>query len=90
MRSVKLYFIVLISCCLISCSQMVQQELPIYNPSDFNVELVDISLQKKNKNHKVADFELINQNGKTITQEDLSHFNAISGDIYLLPPLTNP
>jgi len=70
MRSVKLYFIVLISCCLISCSQMVQQELPIYNPSDFNVELVDISLQKKNKNHKVADFELINQNGKTITQED--------------------
>lgn len=44
--------------------------MPIYNPSDFNPELVDISLQKTSDNHKVADFQLINQNGKTITQED--------------------
>lgn len=45
-------------------------ELPIYNPSDFNPELVDISLQNEVKNHSVADFELLNQNGKTITQKD--------------------
>ncbi len=44
--------------------------LPVYNPSDFNPELVDKSLQSINKNHTVADFRLINQNGKLITQED--------------------
>ncbi len=56
--------------CLLSCNQIIKDELPIYNPSDFHPELVDISLQKKSKNHTVADFELINQNGKTITQKD--------------------
>ena len=45
-------------------------ELPVFNPSDFNPELVDISLQKEVKDHSVADFELLNQNGKTITQKD--------------------
>jgi protein SCO1/2 len=49
---------------------MTKDVLPIYNPSDVNPELVDISVQKKSKNHRVADFELINQNGKTITQND--------------------
>jgi len=54
---------------LLSCNQASKNELPIYNPSDFNPELVDISLQKTSENHRVADFELINQNGETITQE---------------------
>ncbi len=44
--------------------------LPIYNPADFTPELVDKSLQETNKNHTVADFNLINQNGEVITQED--------------------
>jgi protein SCO1/2 len=47
-----------------------EEELPIYNPTDFNPELVDLSLQSKGKNHKVSDFTLINQNGNTITQAD--------------------
>lgn len=46
-----------------------QSQLPIYNPSDFNPELVDVSIQNT-ENHTVADFELINQNGETITQEN--------------------
>lgn len=46
-----------------------KETLPVYNPSDFNPELVDKSLQSINKNHTVADFRLINQNGKLITQE---------------------
>lgn len=54
----------------LSCNSRVKEELPIYNPSDFNPELVDIHLQTKSKNHTVADFALINQNGKKITQED--------------------
>ncbi|PCJ97155.1 MAG: SCO family protein [Flavobacteriaceae bacterium] len=47
-----------------------KEELPIYNPADINPKLVDESKQHINKNHKVGDFLLINQNGDTITQHD--------------------
>ena len=72
MKFGKPYYIliVVIITGLLSCNETSKNELPIYNPSDFNPELVDISLQKTTKNHTVADFELINQNGKDITQED--------------------
>ena len=66
----KCFLLTLTSICFLSCNSRVKEELPIYNPSDFNPELVDIQLQTKSKNHTVADFELINQNGKKITQED--------------------
>ena len=66
----KFIFITPILLCVLSCNTTVKNDLPIYNPSDFNPELVDISIQEKSKNHRVADFKLINQNGKTITQED--------------------
>lgn len=46
------------------------ETLPIYNPADFNPDLVDKSLQSTNENHTISDFTLINQNGKTITQND--------------------
>lgn len=52
-----------------SCNQKQDKPLPIYNPSNFNPELVDKSLRNKSKNHTVSDFSLINQNGETITQE---------------------
>jgi protein SCO1/2 len=55
---------------VLSCDNWGREELPIYNPSDFNAELVDVSLRSKNGNHTVSDFELINQNGKVVTQED--------------------
>jgi len=35
-----------------------------------NPELVDSTLQYKRKYHTVADFSLVNQNGRTITQRD--------------------
>ncbi|PTX64124.1 protein SCO1/2 [Kordia periserrulae] len=44
--------------------------LPIYQPENFNVELVDPSIQHVRKYHTISDFKLINQNGDTITQED--------------------
>jgi len=47
-----------------------KKKLPIFNPKDVNPKLVDESLRNKGRNHKVADFELINQNGETITQDD--------------------
>lgn len=72
MKGVHLYFLILIPSiiCTISCGRATKKELPIYNPSDFNPELVDKSMRNSAKYHIVADFELVNQNGKTITQED--------------------
>jgi len=57
----------------VSCKQPTQKQLPIYNPSNFNPELVDPSLQNKTEYHKVSDFKLINQNGDTITQDDYNN-----------------
>ncbi|WP_298551022.1 SCO family protein [uncultured Algibacter sp.] len=52
-----------------SCNTFSKKQLPVYNPSDLNPELVDKSLLNKNENHSVANFSLINQNGNSITQE---------------------
>ena len=48
----------------------VKKPLPIYQPSQVNFEMVDSTIQHKKKYHRIADFSLINQNGKTITQDD--------------------
>jgi protein SCO1 len=48
----------------------VYQPLPIYQPAMVSAELVDSTIQYQKKYHKIADFSLTNQNGKTITQDD--------------------
>ncbi|WNH13871.1 SCO family protein [Thalassobellus suaedae] len=48
----------------------VYQPLPIYQPTMVSTELVDSTIQYQKKYHKIADFSLTNQNGKTITQDD--------------------
>ena len=53
-----------------SCTKSSDRVLPIYNPSNFNPELVDKSLQNSTQNHTVSDFKLINQNGEPITQKN--------------------
>lgn len=67
---IQIIFLSFVALCIISCNQTSQKQLPVYNPSDFNPELVDRSLLNTSENHTVADFKLINQNGQTITQED--------------------
>jgi len=47
-----------------------KDKLAVYNPVDINPELVDESLQNLSENHTVANFELINQNGEIITQDN--------------------
>ena len=46
------------------------ETLPVFQPAEVNFELVDSTIQHVKKYHTIADFSLINQNGKTITQED--------------------
>jgi protein SCO1/2 len=47
-----------------------EKNLTIYNPADVNPELVDSTVQYIAREHKIADFSFVNQNGKTITQKD--------------------
>lgn len=47
-----------------------EKRLKIYNPIDVNPKLVDISVKHIQRNHAIADFQLINQNGDTITNND--------------------
>ncbi|MDN3723180.1 SCO family protein [Aequorivita sp. SDUM287046] len=44
--------------------------LKIYQPADVSAELVDTTLHYVKKYHTIADFNLTNQNGKFITQEN--------------------
>ena len=68
MYKIKLiYFLAVV---LISCNQDSKKQLPIFNPVDFNPKLVDKSIRNISKNHTVKDFNLINQNGITITSKD--------------------
>ena len=45
------------------------KKLQVFNPADVNPKLVDKSIFHIRKNHRVSDFNLINQNGDTITQK---------------------
>lgn len=44
--------------------------LPIYQPTMVDTQLVDSTVQHVKKYHQIADFKLLNQNGKIITEED--------------------
>lgn len=46
-----------------------EETLPVYQPDMVNAELVDTTVQHVRKYHKIADFELYNQNGDTITPD---------------------
>ncbi len=48
----------------------VYQPLPVYQPTMVSTELVDSTIQHQRKYHKIANFSLTNQNGKTITQNN--------------------
>lgn len=45
--------------------------LPIYSPADVNDSLVDPELQNKGMGHVIRDFNLIDQNGKNVSQKNL-------------------
>lgn len=47
-----------------------EPELPVFQPNMVNSELVDTSVREIRKYHTIADFQLVNQNGNTITEED--------------------
>ncbi len=67
-----------------------EKTLAVYQPSMVNAELVDSTLQGVRKYHTVADFSLINQNGKTVTQEDYKGKIYIADFFYTTCPSICP
>lgn len=63
-------FISIVIIALIYNTLNVYKPLPIYQPAMVSTELVDSTIQYQKKYHKIANFSLKNQNGKTITQND--------------------
>lgn len=51
----------------------VEPKLPVYQPDMVTADLVDSTVQHVRKFHKVKDFQLINQNGDTITQKEFDN-----------------
>lgn len=48
-----------------------KRTLPIYNPSQLDERLVDESIQLKGTGHRTLPFSLVNQNGKTVTEQNV-------------------
>lgn len=74
-KSVRFYAIgvILFSMAFLSIAYQLlkpKKNLPFYNPSDVNPELVDSTIQHVSKYHKIADFSFLNQNGELITQKN--------------------
>ena len=68
----------------------VDKVLPIWQPASVNEELVDTTIQHVKKYHKIADFSLTNQNGKTITQEDYKNKIYIADFFFTTCPTICP
>ncbi len=71
----KFLFVVLLVISAIVISIMYQilkptPRLPIYQPIMVNPEMVDETKRRVKKYHTIGDFELLNQNGDTITHKD--------------------
>ncbi|MET7030129.1 SCO family protein [Sediminicola luteus] len=88
---VPIYMFYLIFCgIVVSCNTSSKEQLPIYNPIDFNPLLVDSSMHSQRKNHMVSDFSLINQYGDTITQHDYQNKIYVTDFIFTRCPSICP
>ncbi len=56
-------------------NQPKEKKLPVINPVDLKKELVDPSLllERKGYGHTIGDFSFVNQNGDTITHEEIQN-----------------
>lgn len=64
--------------------------LPVYNPSDVNPKLVDVSVQSVTKLHRVDAFSLINQEGKSITEKDYQNKIYVTDFFFVTCPTICP
>ena len=70
-RFLIIFFIVFSAVFLSIAYRLTTQDkkLKVWHPGEVNPKLVDTSIQFVRKDHKIADFSFVNQNGKIITQD---------------------
>lgn len=70
MRASVVGFVLVFICGVAIAYHMItdQKKLPIYNPADLNPDLVDESLRSQRSKHRIAAFDLINQDGERFTE----------------------
>jgi protein SCO1/2 len=64
--------------------------LPIYNPSDLNPKLVDESVQGVTQLHRVGSFNLIDQEGKSLTEKQFENKIYITDFFFVTCPTICP
>ena len=64
--------------------------LKIYNPSDINPKLVDESVQDVSKNHRVGSFNLVDQEGNTITELNFKNKIYVTDFFFVTCPTICP
>jgi len=64
--------------------------LPVYAPAQLNPELVDSEKQSVTKNHRIAEFNLINQDGKPYSNEDLDGIFYVTDFFFTTCPTICP
>lgn len=64
--------------------------LPIYNPSDINPKLVDESIQGVTQLHRVGSFNLINQDGESISEKNFETKIYITDFFFVTCPTICP
>ncbi len=67
-----------------------EKHLPVFKASDLNPELVDEDMQRKGKAHYIADFQLIDQRGDTVTHEDFENMIYVSDFFFTTCPSICP
>ncbi len=78
----RIIFLVLILGAAVTAVYMMQrvpkESLPIINPVDLKKEMVDSSLVRKGIGHRIGHFSFLNQDGKTVTDQD------VRGKVYVV------
>lgn len=71
-KSILIFFIVFSAVALPVFYHLlkVDKKLKVYSPADVNPSLVDVSIKHITKDHTIANFELINQNGEIVTNKN--------------------
>ena len=67
-----------------------QKKLPVYQPAMVTPELVDESIQYVKKFHKIAPFNMINQNGQSISEVDYENSIYIADFFFTTCPSICP
>lgn len=66
------------------------RRLPVINPSDVNLALVDSSLHHKGVDHTILQFELINQFGQTVTRKVTNNKVVVANFFFATCPAICP